>query len=153
MQICSLINFPHVKFPPAKPPSTPLKKPPKNSSTQKSIFKLLKPQIEQTLVLSEFLPPPAPPFFFWLSFFWFFFGESLPQYTKIPKNIKNDISITWNLVQEKVLHEEIIAYFELRMACQIAPFVYLVIMHLFVPPLFFLFYFQFPQQHLKRLAR
>lgn len=89
MQICSPINFPRVKFPPANPPSTPLKKPPKNSSAQKSIFKLLKPQIEQTLVLPESPPPPTPPLFF-LAFFLlvFFLGVSSSIYQNPQKHQK-----------------------------------------------------------------
>lgn len=118
-------------------------------TTQKSIFKLLKPQIEQTLVLPEFLSPTTP---FFLAFFLLVFFLGVPQYTKIPKNIQNDISITWNLVQEKILHEEIIAYFELRIACQIAPFVYFVIMHSFVLPLFFSLLFPIPSATLKMLG-
>jgi hypothetical protein len=105
--------------------------------SSKSFFQLLKLQIEQTLVLPEFPPLPPPTFCFGFLSFGFFLGFLFLNIPKSPKNIKNDISITWNLVQEKILHEEIIAYFELRMACQIAPFVYLVIMHTFVPPPFF----------------
>jgi hypothetical protein len=55
-------------------------------------------------------------------------------------------------VQEKILHEEIIAYFELRMACQIAPFVYFVIMHTFVPASFFSLPFPIPSATLKTLG-
>jgi hypothetical protein len=92
MQICSLIKFAHVKFPPANnPPSTPLKKPPKNSSAQKSIFKLLKPQIEQTLVLPEYLPPP--PLFFWAFFLLVFFWG----YLNIPKSPKTSKMIFQSL--------------------------------------------------------
>ncbi len=140
--ICMHANMQPNKFSPcqiatSQPTFYTPEKTTQNSSAQKFIFKLLKPQIKQTSVLQELHPPPPPLFFLAFFLLVFFLGRSLSQYTKIPKNIKNDISITWNLVQEKILHEEIIAYVELRMACQIAPFVYFVIMHLFVHLLFF----------------
>jgi hypothetical protein len=60
-----------------------------NSSAQKFIFKLLKPQIKQTSVLQE-LHPPAPPLFF-LAFFllvFFFWGGLFLNIPKSPKTSK-----------------------------------------------------------------